>query len=227
MATLSHWGRNSTCRLGSQGGRGHGSQAGCGGQSWRGQAGQTGGWASTGGWCHRAMCFAVPLCTTLPIPHARTWWVTSTVALSRNMPRTQCSKMCWAVWWSTADSALSCEGGCGVGLAGDRWVRRQSRELWQARSQCRARNRAGVYRIPQDSLPTPGPTLPAHQQHQVSIKVGGTGEVQALALATRQVDAAQAGLRGESRKGQRDDERLGRGQTRPPPSMICHALTCR
>ena len=36
-----------------------------------------------------------------------TWCVTRTVALSRKMPRTQCSKMWCAVWWSTADSALS------------------------------------------------------------------------------------------------------------------------
>ncbi len=35
------------------------------------------------------------------------------------------------------------------------------------------------------------------QEHEVALReVGGTGEVQALALATRQVDAAEAGLRG-------------------------------
>ncbi len=32
------------------------------------------------------------------------------------------------------------------------------------------------------------------QQHQVAAKVGGAGQVQALALAAGQVDAAQAGL---------------------------------
>ena len=34
----------------------------------------------------------------------------------------------------------------------------------------------------------------AHQQHEVAAEVGGAGEVEALALAARQVDAAQAGL---------------------------------
>lgn len=138
-----------------------------------------------------------PPCAWRPPPQQLappTWWVTSTVALSRNMPRTQCWKMCWAVWWSTADSALSYMGGGGVVVwVGWVWVRRRRRlvphdglrQRWSAAMQSR--------RAVEQPADKSAPRFP-HQQHQVSIKVGGASKVEALALAARQVDAAQAGL---------------------------------